>query len=129
MKFRFLNLLIVAILFTMGAVVGFGQVTSTGSLSGTVTDPSGAVVANATVVVKSVATNQEFTAQTNDEGNFKIPSLREGAYSATITAPGFKKAEVTGIIVRVNTPSDIKVPLEIGAPTETVVVSGAGGEL
>ncbi len=129
MKFRLLNLLIVAILFTMGTVVAFGQVSTRGSLAGTVTDPNGAAVANASVTVKNSATGQEFTATTDDSGTFKIPSIMSAVYSATITAPGFKKAELTGIKVDVGEPSSIKVTLEIGSPTETVVVSGVGGEL
>ncbi len=110
-------------------VAGLAQVSSTGSLSGTVADPSGAVVANATVTLKNIATNQEFTTQTSDNGTFQIPSLATGLYSATIAATGFKKAEVSGIKIDIGKPSDIKVELEVGPPTETVLVSGAGGEL
>jgi hypothetical protein len=110
-------------------VASSAQVSSTGSLSGTVADPSGAVVANASVTLKNTATNQEFTTQTNDGGNFNIPSVATGLYTATIVAPGFKKAEVSGIKIDVGKPSDIKIELEVGAPTETVLVSGAGGEL
>ena len=72
MKFRLLNLLIVALLFTMGTLVAFGQISTRGSLTGTVTDPNGAAIANATVTVRNSATNQEFTTQTNDSGTFKI---------------------------------------------------------
>src|SRR2546426_9263083 len=97
------NALIVVAVYSL---LAFGQVTTTGSLSGTVTDPTGAVIANASVTVKNIATNQEFTTQTNDNGNFSVPSLATGAYSATITAPGFKKAEVTGIKIDVSKPSD-----------------------
>src|SRR5689334_8579639 len=68
------------------SVAAFGQATSTGSLSGTVTDPTGAVVANATVTLRNTSTNQEFTTQTNDNGTFQIPSLATGIYSATITS-------------------------------------------
>src|SRR5882672_101618 len=110
-------------------VASLGQVSSTGSLSGTVADPSGAVVANASVTLKNTATNQEFTTQTNDSGNFNVPSVASGLYTATIIAPGFKKSEVTGIKIDIGKPSNIKIELEVGAPTETVLVSGAGGEL
>jgi hypothetical protein len=110
-------------------VASLAQVSSTGSLSGTVADPSGAVVANASVTLKNTATNQEFTTQTNDSGNFNIPSVATGLYTATIVAPGFKKAEVSGIKIDIGKPSDVKIELEVGAPTETVLVSGAGGEL
>src|SRR5213078_2126014 len=129
MKRSLICLVSAALALTILSAVAFGQATSTGSLSGTVSDPTGAVVANATVVLKNVSTNQEFTSQTNDNGNFQIPSLATGIYSATITSRGFKKSEVTGIKIDIGKPSDIKVILEIGAPTETVVVSGAGAEL
>jgi hypothetical protein len=108
-------------------VVAFGQ-GSSGSLSGTVTDPKGAVVSGATVVVKSAATNQEFTTETSGEGTFNVPSLASGMYVATINAGGFKQAVITGIKVDVGKPSSITVSLEIGAASETVTVVG-GGEL
>ncbi len=101
---------------------------ATGSLSGSVADPKGAVVAGATVVVTSVATNQEFTAQTNDEGVFYVPSLPSGIYRAAISAQSFKNALVTGIKIDVGKPSSINVSLEIGSANETVTVVG-GGEL
>src|SRR5216683_8267786 len=121
---RFFFVLAVIVVFSLSA---FGQNTSTGSLTGTVVDPQGAVVAGAVVTVKSNA-NQEFTAVTNGEGVFTIPALADGVYSATIVAKGFKTAAVTDIKINVGTPSSIKVPLEIGAGTETVTVVG-GGEL
>ncbi|HEX9629031.1 MAG TPA: carboxypeptidase regulatory-like domain-containing protein, partial [Pyrinomonadaceae bacterium] len=68
---RFFFVLAVIVVFSLSA---FGQNTSTGSLTGTVVDPQGAVVAGAVVTVKSVS-NQEFTAVTNGEGFFTIPAL------------------------------------------------------
>src|SRR6266446_4550475 len=121
---RFFFVLAVIVVFSLSA---FGQNTSTGSLTGTVVDPQGAVVAGAVVTVKSNA-NQEFTAVTNGEGVFIIPALADGVYSATIVAKGFKTAAVTDIKINIGTPSSIKVALEIGAGTETVTVVG-GGEL
>src|SRR5258705_1566430 len=129
MKRSFTRLFSVLTLTLLLGVASLGQVSSTGSLSGTVADPSGAVVANASVTLKNTATNQEFTTQTNDSGNFNVPSVASGLYTATIVAPGFKKAEVTGIKIDIGKPSNIKIELEVGAPTETVLVSGAGGEL
>jgi Carboxypeptidase regulatory-like domain len=108
-------------------VVALGQ-GSSGSLSGTVADPKGAVVAGATVIVKNVATNQERTTQTSDEGAFSVPLLSSGLYTATITATGFKQAVVTEIKIDVGKTSSIQVELEVGAATETVTVVG-GGEL
>ncbi len=117
------------VLLTVGlcALPAFGQ-GSAGSLSGTVTDPKGAVVAGATVTVKNAATNQEFSTQTNNDGGFKVPTLSSGVYTATIAAAGFKQAAVTDIKIDVGKDSTINVELEVGSANETVTVVG-GGEL
>src|SRR5258708_10062628 len=121
---RFFFVLAIIVVLSLSA---FGQNTSTGSLTGTVVDPQGAVVSGAVVTVKSNA-NQEFTAVTNGEGVFTIPALADGVYSATLVAKGFKTAAVTDIKINVGAPSSIKVPLEIGAESQTVTIVG-GGEL
>ena len=107
--------------------IAFGQ-GSAGSLSGSVVDPKGAVVAGATVIVKNVATSQENTIQTSSEGTFSVPSLVTGTYTAAITAAGFKQAVVTDIKIDVGKVSSISIELEIGSASETVTVVG-GGEL
>src|SRR3989454_8606668 len=128
MRRSFICLVSALVVLAVCSLMAFGQTTSTGSLSGTVTDPNGAVVPNATVTLKSEA-GQEFTAQTNDNGTFRIPSLAAGTYTATITGAGFKKSEVTGIKIDVGKPSDIKVTMEIGSANEVVKVVGGGGLL
>lgn len=127
MRRSFICLVSALVVLTVSSLMAFGQTSSTGSLSGTVTDPTGAVVPNASITLKS-STGQEFTVQTNDNGTFQIPSLAAGTYTATITGAGFKKSEVTGIKIDVGKPSDINVTMEIGAATEVVTVVG-GGEL
>ncbi|HET6976815.1 MAG TPA: carboxypeptidase-like regulatory domain-containing protein [Pyrinomonadaceae bacterium] len=118
------------VLLTVGlcALPALGQGASTGSLSGTVTDPKGAVVAGATVTVKNTGTNQEFSTQTNNNGAYSIPTLSSGVYTASIAAAGFKQIAVTEIKIDVGKASTINVELEIGSQNETVTVVG-GGEL
>ncbi len=126
MRFRLLIGLVAAFLFLVAsASLSFGQVTSTGSLSGVVSDPTGALVAGATVTVRNNATNQESTTQTHDDGTFTVPSLQDGIYTATITAQGFKQAVVTQIKIDIGKPSSIKVSLEVGSANETVTVVGS----
>src|SRR5215216_4222154 len=120
-------LLVLLVLGVCGLPV-FAQTGSTGSLSGTVVDPKGAVVAGAAVKVVSKATGQEFNSQTTDDGTFTVPSLTAGVYTATVTAGGFKQSVVTDIKIDVGKPSSINVELEIGAANEIVTVVG-GGEL
>ncbi len=115
--------------FTAIFVVAFAvqaQIT-TGSISGVVTDSSGAVVPGAAVTVKSAA-GQEYTATTNGDGYYSIPGVTAGTvtYTVTITAPNFKTAVVQNVKVDVATPSTVNATMEAGAISETVVVtSGA----
>src|SRR5438876_5931485 len=121
--------LFVLVILTICGLPVFGQVTPTGSISGMVTDPNGAVVPNATVTAKNKATGVERTATTSDSGTFSIPQVPTGIYLVTVQATsGFKKSQVTDVKVDVGTPATVKVVLELGNPQETVTVVG-GGEL
>lgn len=127
MRNAFQKYCLVLLTLAVCGVTAFGQ-GSAGSLSGSVVDPKGAVVAGATVTLKNIATSQESTTQTSNEGTFSVPSLVSGVYTATINAAGFKQAVVTEIKIDVSKTSSIKVELEIGSASETVTVVG-GGEL
>ena len=70
--------LLVLLIIALSGISAFAQGGSTGSITGTVLDPKGAVVAGATVIVKSAATSQENTTQTSSEGSFTVPSLTSG---------------------------------------------------
>jgi hypothetical protein len=104
------------------AVTAFGQGT-TGTLTGTVTDPSGAVVAGATVTIVNPATGAERTAETNSAGIFEVQALPPGKYTITVEAKGFKKAVSRDIVVSVTQASEVTIPLEIGSASETVTVT------
>ena len=121
--------LLVLLVLAVSSLTAFSQGgASTGSIAGTVMDPKGAVVAGATVTVRSVATNQESTTQTSGDGTFNVPALAAGVYTATIAAAGFKQSVVTEIKVDVGAPTTVRVELEIGSANETVTVVG-GAEL
>lgn len=122
----FSRLLIVICLILSTAVVVFSQSIPTGSLAGTVKDQSGAYVANATVVVKNIGTNAEFTTQTSDNGTFTVPSLTQGVYTVTVSATGFKITIAQNVKIDVAKTSNLEIALEVGQINESIVVaSGA----
>ncbi len=94
-----------------------------GTILGTVTDSTGAVIPAATVTITNTATNAATTAVTNDDGNFVAPNLNVGAYTVSATKAGFKKALRSGITLEVDQRAEINLVLETGAVTETVEVS------
>ena len=102
------------------------QVTTTGRLTGTVTDTQGAVVANALVVAKNDQTQAEYRIKANDEGGWSIPAIPNGNYTITITAQGFKSTVVQGVKVDTGTVATVNAALEVGGATEQVVVTGGG---
>ena len=104
-----------------------GGRTST-SLSGTVTDASGAVIPGATIAVKNNATATEFHATSNESGSFTVPSVEPGSYTVTVTLMGFKTAVLNDVRINAGTPASVKVALEVGGLEETVVVEG-GSEI
>ena len=101
---------------------------STGSITGTVMDTSGAVISGANVTITSAATGNTLTIATNSHGVFVVPTLRPGVYTVTFNAMGFKEAGVTQIQIDVGKFSSIDVDMEVGRVKETVTV-GAGDAL
>jgi len=97
----------------------------TGVLSGTVTDTSSAVVANAQVIAINVDNNFETTTVTNAEGLYRIPFLRPGTYRMRITAPGFKTFIRENVDLRVGATLPIDARMEVGALAESIQVTAA----
>jgi hypothetical protein len=117
-------------LFTLAfACIAFAQGGgATTSMSGTVTDTSGAIIPGASVAVKSNTTSTTFEAVTNENGYFTVPSLDPGSYTVSVTLMGFKTAVLNDVRVNASTPASVKVTLEVGGITDTVVVEG-GAEI
>ncbi|HEX4748240.1 MAG TPA: carboxypeptidase regulatory-like domain-containing protein [Bryobacteraceae bacterium] len=95
----------------------------TGTVLGTVTDSSGAVVQNAKVTLTEVNTGIAHTTQSNASGNYTFPDLPEGNYSVTVESTGFKKETRANVRLEINTSARVDVTLQPGAISESVVVT------
>jgi len=93
------------------------------TLSGHISDPSGASVSGATVTVKNLQTNEQFTATTGDEGNYTLAFLQPGFYSVSVEAAGFKRATNERFELHTNDKATLDVALEIGQLENVVIVS------
>ena len=97
---------------------------TTGTLVGTVVDPSGATLSSVSIKAIETDTNRRFDSETNNSGNFSIPNLPAGSYILEMQRTGFKTTIQRGIEVRVNENARFNVVMEVGALTETVNVEG-----
>ena len=110
------------------AVAGHGQAVS-GTIVGTVTDSTGASVANAQVTIVLTGQSKVYSSVTNESGNFTQPDLPPGLYTVTVGAPGFKKEELENITLETNTTSRVDAKLATGSATETVTVTDSPPQL
>jgi Carboxypeptidase regulatory-like domain len=120
MKSAFFPCLVVA--FALAPALLLAQ--DTAQITGTVTDPSGAAVANAKVVLTSEAQGTSHSTTTNGGGGYLFAALPVGKYDMNVTAPGFKKYEARGIVLDVEQKARNDVTLAVGASQETVNVEG-----
>jgi outer membrane receptor protein involved in Fe transport len=123
MKHRRLFCLSMLFCLTLWAVTACAQ-TSTGRITGTITDQTGAVVSGATVNITSLEENRTVTAQSGGSGEYSVPSLKPGSYKVEVTAPNFKSSTQT-VTLEVNQVLPVNVALTPGATTENVEVSSA----
>lgn len=106
---------------TLLSAFAFSQ-TSTSSISGIVTDSSGAVVPGASVTVTNEATGVAEQQTTTAAGLYSFPALPAGSYTITVESKGFKTARRAKNLLEVNTPITVNISLEIGETTEVVMV-------
>src|SRR5947207_11384682 len=95
-----------------------------GTITGTVYDPSGAVVGNATVILKNVASGDLRKGATNSDGYYSFSSVPTGSYSITVEAAGFEKTVTEGIELSGAASLNLPTRLTIGASTTEVKVEG-----
>src|SRR5690349_10676379 len=91
-----------------------------GTITGTVTDPSGAVVRKARITVLNEATNAIRQSETNDDGDFTVTLLPPGQYQVMVESAGFRKTVFSDITVDVDQTVRADFALEVGASTEEV---------
>ncbi|WP_263378303.1 TonB-dependent receptor [Granulicella paludicola] len=121
-----------ALLFLLALCLSHGMMQGqavSGTMVGTVSDPTGAVVSNAQVTVTLTGQSTNYQTVTNDSGNFTQPNLPSGTYNVAITATGFKKVVRENIVVETNTTARVDATLETGAATDTVTVTTAPPQL
>ena len=119
---RFIQLaLLAAGVILLSSLTVFGQ--STATLQGSVTDPKGDVVPNATVTVRNEATSVERTAQSDSQGNFSIASLPVGTYTIEVQAQGFKRNLVQHFAIEVGRTIQRNFQLEVGDVSENITVT------
>jgi outer membrane receptor protein involved in Fe transport len=92
-------------------------------LNGTIADESGRTVPKATVTVRSLATNQTFSAVSSDSGYYALPALPPGGYELEVTSPGFGKYTRTGLELTVGQAASVNVTLKVAAVREEIAVS------
>jgi hypothetical protein len=114
-----LSIIGVAVLLFTAA---FAQ-TNQGSIAGNVLDPSGAVVANAKITARGAATGSTYQTESSSAGAYRFPNMSIGTYDITATAPGFKTATLTGLLVQIATTSSLDIKLQTGTVSENVEVN------
>jgi outer membrane receptor protein involved in Fe transport len=119
----FLRKSLFVFLITCFAVVGASAQLSTASLFGTITDATGAVIPHATITLTQTDTNFTRTVATKDDGSYREEFLPVGPYRITVSAPGFKTLQRSGIVLAVMQEAALDLVLENGTATESVTVS------
>jgi len=119
---KFVLAMVLALFVSLLPVSGFAQATS-GNLSGTVTDTSGASVNGATVQAADAATSFKLSTTTIN-GEYRLSNLPIGRYTLTVSAPNFNTTTVLNVPVELNKTNNLNVQLKVGAVSTTVEVAG-----
>jgi len=123
-------ILLLAVLFCLFAVTPsslFAQAISTGTVAGTVTDPSGGAVVGASVTLMDTATNIPRTAATNETGRYFFANVPPGTYNVSVNKTGFRVSKLANQVVTVGATLTLNVVMELGSVAETVEVTVTTG--
>ncbi len=112
------------LVFFFLAAISLSAQTFRGTILGTVTDPSGAVLAGAKVTVRNVNTGLERTTQTSADGSYSVPELPIGTYTVTVSQSGFQTSVTSDVVVGVASERRVDALLKTGQVAQVVEVSG-----
>src|ERR1051326_2661032 len=110
------------VMFVMASGV-MGQTSTSGTIVGVVTDPTGAVVPKAEVQLVNLDTNATATQTTGSDGGYVFPNLPPGPYKITVTLAGFRTVTIPNLVVEVNKSSNQPIQLEVGGSNQVVEVT------
>jgi hypothetical protein len=119
-----IRLLVLIVSLVWLVPLSFAQ-TATATIVGTVSDPKGAVIPDATVVAKKVDTGIERTTTTSAEGTYRFDSLPPGIYDIRVAAQGFAPGLASAVNLQVGEQRDVNFAMNVAGATETVVVTSA----
>src|SRR5215467_1918920 len=105
--------------------VSFQASAQEATMVGTVTDPTGSVIANAKITAKNAETGLERATSTNEAGQYVLPDIRIGHYDVKAEATGFKAAEQKGLVLQVGDRARVDFQMQVGGASETVTVEAA----
>src|SRR6202035_717945 len=113
----------------LSAPSAFAQATTSGTVTGTVVDPSGALVPGAIITVTALATKKKITTVTNTDGTYVLANVPPGAYSIAAGKEGFSTDEIPSQEVAVGTQTTANFRLAIGEQSSTVEVEASNADL
>jgi len=122
-------LFLTLVICLLGAVSAWAQSASSGTVSGAITDPSGAVVAGATVTLTDTATNTSRTAASNATGRYFFADVTPSTYSVSVSKAGFSTVKADNQVVQVGLGLTVNLALQVGGANVVVEVSAVGNEL
>ena len=122
------SVILLALLFFVGNSMGLAQ-NITSSLSGTVSDPTGAVVPNAKIDIHNEGTGQQFTATTDARGAYTVTNIQPGSYTLSVTATGFQAETQKNVAVDPNIGRQVNFSLKTGSSSTTITVEADANAL
>ena len=124
-KFRCCLITLCVVTFALTAIAQIQN----GQVAGSVTDPSGAAVANAKITISNQATGLSVTATSNATGAYAVPELPPGTYKITVEAAGFKTFSNVGVTLNAGTTAHVDAKMTLGQTREVVEVTGEASQV